>query len=161
MNILKEIQVPRCLMEDPDGTCDLSLHIFCDASKIAYATCIYLRCEGRNLTSCQLVLARCKVVPLKSISIPRLELLACTIGTRLLQRVITDLNLGSVPTFFWTDSSNALCWIKGSENWTLFVYNRVQEIRSVSKPEDWHYVPGLVNPADLPSRGCSAQHFLF
>ncbi|KAJ8873503.1 hypothetical protein PR048_024321 [Dryococelus australis] len=31
------------------------------------------------------------------------------------------------------------------------------EIRTLSKHEDWHYVPGEQNPADLPSHGCSAE----
>ncbi|XP_055942044.1 uncharacterized protein LOC129972089 [Argiope bruennichi] len=146
-----------CLIKDPDNAGRLSIHVFCDASKTAYATCIYLRSESKNLTSCQLVQARSKVAPLKAITIPRLELLACSIGTRLVQRVIEDLKLENIPIFFWTDSSTALCWIKGSENWTPFVYNRIQEIRLASKPENWSYVPGSINPADLPSRGCSVR----
>ncbi|KAF8778923.1 hypothetical protein HNY73_015597 [Argiope bruennichi] len=141
----------------PDNADSLSIHVFCDASKTAYVTCIYLRSACKNLTSCQLVQARSKVAPLKAITISRLELFACSIGTRLVQRVIEDLKLGNIPIFFWTDSNNALCWIKGSENWTPFVYNRIREIRLASKPENWHYVSGSINPADLPSRGCSVQ----
>lgn len=160
LTLLKEIAIPRCFIKDPDDTGSLSIHVFCDASKTAYATCIYLRSESNNSTSCQLIQARSKIAPLKAITIPRLELLACSIGTRLVQRVIEDLQLGSIPIFFWTDSSTALCWIKGSENWTPFVYNRVREIRLVSKPENWNYVPGSINPADLPSRGCSARQLL-
>lgn len=30
----------------------------------------------------------------------------------------------------------------------------------MSNPENWHYVPGSINPADLPSRGCSARQLL-
>ncbi|XP_055940813.1 uncharacterized protein LOC129971245 [Argiope bruennichi] len=156
LSLLRKIAIPRRLIKDPDNAGSLSIHVFCDASKTAYATCIYLRSESKNLTSCQLV-QWSNVAPLKAITIPRLELFACSIGTGLVQRVIKDLKLGNIPIFFWTDSSTALCWIKGSENWTPFVYNRIREIRLASKPENWHYVPGSINPADLPSRGCSVR----
>ncbi|XP_055948256.1 uncharacterized protein LOC129981442 [Argiope bruennichi] len=116
LSLLGKIAIPRCLIKDPDNAGSFSIHVFCDASKAAYATCIYLRSESKNLTSCQLVQAWSKVAPLKAITIPRLELLACSIITRLVQRVIEDLKLGNIPVFFWIDSSTALCWIKGSEN---------------------------------------------
>ncbi|GFW03379.1 integrase_H2C2 domain-containing protein [Trichonephila clavipes] len=139
---LKAIAVPRCMIEDPETSQNLSLHVFCDASKAAYATCIFLRSENENSASCQLVQARSRVAPLKSISIPRLELLACTIGARLARTVKEDLKLPSLPVFYWSDSTNALYWIKKSENWAVFVSNRVKEIRNLSNPDDWYYVPG-------------------
>ncbi|GFT96034.1 uncharacterized protein TNCV_313171 [Trichonephila clavipes] len=145
------------MIEDPETSQNLSLHVFCDASKAAYATCIFLRSENENSASCQLVQARSRVTPLKSISIPRLELLACTIGARLARTVKEDLKLPSLPVFYWSDSTNALYWIKKSENWAVFVSNRVKEIRNLSNPDDWYYVPGSKNPADLPSRGCSVD----
>ncbi|GFS51374.1 DUF1758 domain-containing protein [Trichonephila clavipes] len=57
------------------------------------------RSENENSASCQLVQARSRVAPLKSISIPRLELLACTIGARLARTVKEDLKLPSLPVF--------------------------------------------------------------
>lgn len=157
---LTKLEIPRCLLTDSQQVTDLTLHAFCDASKSAYATCVFLRCQTDKGTTCQLIQARSRVAPVKQISIPRLELLACSIGARLVNTVKTDMNLEGVPTTYWTDSMNALCWITKNDNWATFVYNRVQEIRKLTKAEDWRHIAGPLNPADLPSRGCSAEELL-
>ncbi|UYV61310.1 hypothetical protein LAZ67_1004314 [Cordylochernes scorpioides] len=134
-----------------------TLHIFCDASQFAYATCIFLRIEKEDRVDIQLIQARTRVAPLKKLTIPRLELLACLIGARLAANVIQDLEFEEIPRFYWTDSTNALCWIQREDNWAAFVMNRVKEIHNISSPESWRHIPGRLNPADLPSRGCSAE----
>ncbi|GFY69119.1 integrase catalytic domain-containing protein, partial [Trichonephila inaurata madagascariensis] len=154
---LNKIEIPRCLIPGRNAPGNLTFHVFCDASKIAYTACVFLRCESENSTTCQLIQARCRVAPMKSLSIPRLELLACSIGARLSQSVSSDMKLENLPKIFWSDSADALYWIKGSETWAPFVYNRVKEIRSLTNTEDWYHVPGPLNAADLPSRGCSVE----
>ncbi|GFY51334.1 integrase catalytic domain-containing protein [Trichonephila inaurata madagascariensis] len=67
------------------------------------------------------------------------------------------MKLENLPKMFWSDSADALYWIKGTENWAPFVYNRVKEIRSLTNTEDWYHVPGSLNAADLPSRGCNVE----
>ncbi|GBM65990.1 hypothetical protein AVEN_152197-1 [Araneus ventricosus] len=107
--------------------------------------------------TCQLVQARARVAPIKAITIPRLELLACTVGSRLVNTTKSDLGQEDVPVCCWSDSVHVLNWIKGKENWGTFVYNRVQEIRRLTNPEDWRHIAGILNPADLPSRGFGAE----
>ncbi|XP_035208101.1 uncharacterized protein LOC118182820 [Stegodyphus dumicola] len=124
---------------------------------MAYATCVYLRNENENKVSCHLVQARSRVAPLKPTSICRLELLACVVGARLMKSIKQDLKEENIPTFYWTDSRNTLYWIKNEENWGVFVMNRVKEIRALTNPDAWNYVPGNLNPADIPSRGCSVE----
>ncbi|UYV78540.1 hypothetical protein LAZ67_16001938, partial [Cordylochernes scorpioides] len=60
----------------------------------------------------------------------------------------------------WTDSSPALYWIQQQDNWAQFVSNRVKEITTLTKSEDWNHVAGEHNPADLPSRGESLSKFI-
>nr|CAH7738520.1 unnamed protein product [Callosobruchus chinensis] len=51
------------------------IHCFCDASKDAYATCIYMRSVNKQGDyNVQLLCAKTKVAPLKSVTIPKLEL---------------------------------------------------------------------------------------
>ncbi|GFY76449.1 integrase catalytic domain-containing protein [Trichonephila inaurata madagascariensis] len=119
---LNKIEIPRCLIPSRNAPGNLTFHVFCDASKIAYAACVFLRCESENSTTCQLIQARCRVAPMKSLSIPRLELLACSIGARLSQSVSIDMKLENLPKIFWSDSADALYWVKkGKETWAPFV----------------------------------------
>ncbi|UYV82894.1 hypothetical protein LAZ67_22001295 [Cordylochernes scorpioides] len=117
------------------------MEIFVDeAQRLAsYATCIFLRIESEQEVTCQLVQARSRVAPLKGTTIPRLELLACLVGARLVNNVVRDLKFEDMERFYWTDSMNALHWIKGKDNWATFVMNRVMEIRSLSETEDCRF----------------------
>lgn len=160
LQYLNEIKLPRWLIGSSD-VLDMTLHTFCDASKTAFAAAVFLRIECVERVFVQLVQGKSRVSPIKRVSIPRLELLAATIGVRLLSSVKeSDEVLGNLKSYFWTDSSTCLAWIKLNESWATFVRNRVEEIRKFSNTSEWRYVPGNQNPADLPSRGCNAKKFL-
>ena len=156
---LKDIKIPRCIQLHEESVV-LSLHTFCDASQHSYAAVVYLRSEVGEKTYIQLVQAKARVAPLKKVTIPRLELLACCIGVRLALGVAKSLNIPNVSQYFWTDSSTALTWIKKDAKWGAFVENRVKEIRSTTNVKDWRHISGALNSADLPSRGCSVQTLL-
>ena len=80
---LSDVDVPRCL--SLSGTIIKSqLHTFCDASQDAFGAVVYCRHEyASGEISVRLVAARARVAPLKSISIPRLELMGAIRGARL------------------------------------------------------------------------------
>lgn len=153
------IEVPRCIGYTLERKQENQLHIFCDASERAYAAAVFLRAQSDEGVIVQLVQARARVAPLKKITIPRLELLACNIAARLAVNTKAALEDEQIACFYWTDSTTALAWIKRSDMWGTFVGNRVKEINSISNREDWRHVPGSLNPADLPSRGATVSLF--
>ena len=83
---------------------------FCDASVQAYAAVVYLRkVYTDDSVTVRLTASKTRVSPVKSQTIPHLELLAAVILTRL-ALVVREflLILGDVKLHFWTDSNVVL-----------------------------------------------------
>ena len=123
---------------------DVHLHCFCDASELAYAAVLYVRCDyGNDHIETRLVAAKTRVAPIKQQTIPRLELLGALILARLLRSVIVQLKEVS-QVYCWTDSMTVLQWIRNKKTDGCL----------------WQHCPGNVNPADLPSRGLTASDLI-
>jgi len=56
-----------------------SLHTFCEASKMAHAAAVFIRFEYSSCVQVQLFQTKFRVAPVKTVTIPRLELLATRI----------------------------------------------------------------------------------
>lgn len=94
----------------------------------------------------------------RSVSLPRLELLAAAVNARLLKFVAESLTLKVDQVVSWTDSMVTLQWIRGSSSqWRTFVANRVAEIKSTWDPQHWKHCSGEDNPADLLTRQLPAK----
>ena len=160
LEVLKQLKVPRVYFKP--GWSELArveLHAFSDASPKAYGTTVYLRAPlSDGAHAVVLVMSKGRVAPLKAVSLPRLELLGCLMGARLVTFVRRALCLPEcTPVYCWTDSTVALGWIRASPlKWKQFVANRVSEIQSLTSPAVWMHCPGECNPADLTTRGVSA-----
>ena len=102
------------------------------------------------------------MAPLKTITIPRLELSAAAVSVKLDKVLRRELE---IPTdeqpVIWTDSTAVLRYVKNeTRRYHIFVANRVAVIRDGSEPHQWNHVCGDINPADDASRGLTADAFL-
>jgi len=139
----------------------MRLHAFGDASEKAYGACVYLTARKNNIITSSLVIAKARVTSVKSVTLPRLELLGAVMAAQLLEFVRNSLKLGKDCCRCWSDSTVALSWIKGDPGrWKPFVANRVELIQNLTCPSQWSHCPGTENPADLLTRGISASDLL-
>ena len=72
--------------------------------------------------------------------------------------VLTEARTQVQKVTFWSDSQTVLAWIRSEQGrFNTFVNNRTAEIRDVSRPDQWRYVPSALNAADAGSRGQSLE----
>ena len=156
-----DVFIPRC--HEPKFPVRLiQLHHFADASSIAYAACSFIRFVGfKNEVHVSFVIGKCKVIPPKPLhTIPRLELMACVLSTRLSQIIAKELPW-RCQEFFWTDSNVVLGYIKNTTSrFKVFVANRIQTIHSRSQVDQWYHISSEDNPADDGSRAKQSARWL-
>ncbi|XP_062539257.1 uncharacterized protein LOC134207565 [Armigeres subalbatus] len=149
---VEELQIPTCFWPDYsiNQVDEVQLHSFVDAGKNGMAAVCYLRFRKNEEIHCSIVAAKTRVSPLKLTSIPRLELQAAIIGTRLSKTVCDTLPIRNVKKFYWSDSRDVLCWINSDHRRvdSQFVGFRVTEILESTEAHEWRYVPSKLNVAD-------------
>ncbi|GFS88889.1 integrase catalytic domain-containing protein [Nephila pilipes] len=155
-----KLSVRRCFSPIISGQHNLSIHTFCDASQFAYAAAVFVRIEYSGVVHVNLLAAKSRVAPVKTIIIPRLDFLAATMRAQLCRSVLSALQWDNVNSHYWTDSTTVSSWNQREKLWSLFVNDRIQEVRELTDPTSGKHLPGVHNPADLPSRGCSAHQLL-
>nr|XP_034824837.1 uncharacterized protein LOC117982583 [Maniola hyperantus] len=150
---IEQLRLPRCYDKHKEGQ-KRHLHIFCDASELAYAAVAYWQIEGpEDAVIVRLASAKAKVAPLRGMSIPRMELQAAVIGARLAEAVKSGHRWEAASTTFWSDSRTVLIWVRtNAKRYTPFVAHRLGEIAELTKPEQWRWVPTKSNPADDATR---------
>ena len=86
---------------------ETSIHTFTDASQKAYTAVVYARYEYEDGTvSCRLITSKTRLASLKTMSIPRLELMGALIGVRLTKQVRNSMEIEVERSTYWVDSLN-------------------------------------------------------
>lgn len=154
--VSKIIRIPRSFNLQIDQK--IQLHLFCDASERAFAAVAYLRIQQEKDVHCHLVMAKSRVAPIKTLTLPRLELQGAVLAVRLRETITKEIDYNIPTTYFWTDSMLNLQYINNEQKrFKVFVGNRVAEILEHSKRSQWRFVPGKSNPADLATRGTNVE----
>ncbi len=166
---LNKIEKSRCFFtQEQKNPVKIKLFAFGDASVRAYATAIYIIGfhEDRSVSS-NLAFSKSRVAPLKmaqnmaeKITIVHLELFSALITARAVKyfekAIEKKMKVGEIHCF--TDSLINLCRLrKGPDRYKMWVANRLTEVISLVPAENWRHCPGVQNPADLPTRGLSAE----
>ena len=153
--LVAKIKIPRCFRNPSHvTTTSVQLHYFSDASNHGYAAVSYLRlADDQGRVYCAFVMGKTRNTPLKQWSVPRLELQAAVVSTRLHVLIHDELDLPVQRATLWTDSLTVLQYITNEKRrFKPFIANRVNEIHDASAPEQWRHVPTSLNPADEGSR---------
>ncbi|XP_070067103.1 uncharacterized protein [Drosophila virilis] len=96
-----------------------------------------------------LVASKTRVVPLKPVSIPRMELMAAVLGLRLAKCFQKEMLVRIHTRTFWTDSKDVLYWIRSdARKFQQFIALRIGEILEESDVDSWRWVPSAKNVAD-------------
>jgi hypothetical protein len=139
--------------------------MFSDASEVAYSASAYVRItDDQGGIHCSFVMGKCRNSPIKRPTIPRLELLASVMAVRLSNLIRSKFDWKFDNIIFWTDSTTVLQYGQilppcCSRRFHRFVATRLQEIHELTKPGQWRFVPGKLNPADDGSRGLPIEVF--
>ncbi|XP_065086764.1 uncharacterized protein LOC135708586 [Ochlerotatus camptorhynchus] len=155
-------RVARCYFPEVSSFVGAELHAFCDASDKAFACVIYMVHRRNGKSHVALVYAKARVAPLKSSTVPRLELQGCVLASQMMKVVQDELKIEVNMQYFWTDSKICLSWLKTSQKLTAYVGSRVIKIKENGHGVDlWHWVPSQLNVADLATKsskfGCMQE----
>ena len=122
---------------------EVELHGFTDASLKGYGCCMYVRFRDVNgVYHVSLVSAQSRVAPMKSSTVPELELNAALLLAKLVYTVKNDISF-IIPIksiMLYTDSTITLSWIKSNKKLQPYVERRVMQIRNLFDNTQWHHI---------------------
>lgn len=102
MHELEKLKIPRCYK--PEGFSEIKaveVHHFSVTSLAGHGQCSYLRLLNKdNQAYFSFLMGKARVVPLKFITVPRLELQAAVVSIKISQWLLKELDYQDVSEFF-------------------------------------------------------------
>lgn len=139
----------------------IQLHEMFDSSVKGYPAVTYLRVVIPDIVFLNFIVAKTKIIPIKSQTLPRIEISSVLLEAKLCSVIIDRLLINFDNIYLWTDSQIFLTWLKSPPlNGNKFVINRVCQITSVMPSGKWNHIPGNLNLADSASRGFTTRKLL-
>ena len=133
------------------------LIIFSDGSGEAYGAVAYIRWKLNDGSfATRLIMSKSRVAPLKIIDIVRLELCGAVLSARVRMTIQKETEFEFHKVVHFVDSEIVHAMInRDSYGFNTFVANRVGEIQQCTRTEEWAWIPGKTNIADVITRGSS------
>ena len=154
---LAALRVPRDACPGASQKGKIQLIATSDASQEVAVAAVYARTQLENgEVVVNLIAAKSKLV--HKLTIPRGELTAAVMSATLTQIIAANFPDLIEDTIYCIDSSIVLHWIHQDQRpLQTAVRNGVIEIRRLSKLENWFFVPGIENPADIGTRRVAVE----
>lgn len=116
LNDLSSIEIScHYLSLAADKVQQYELHHFSDASVSGYGMCSYLRAISKSgEVHCTLVMGKARVSPTKITTIPRLELSAAVVASRMSDLLRKEMDIEALQEYYWTDSRVVLGYINNN-----------------------------------------------
>ena len=154
---LEKMSIQRSYFSAPVDC--VELHMFGDSSEEVFCAVVFPRARVKTSLETQVafVFGKARVAPMKTLSIPKLQLQAALLTTRLKEDVLKALTIPVSNKFMWTDSTTVLQWLNSGSIQPTFVANRIGDILESTTVDQWFHVLSGDNDADTGTRAISAE----
>ena len=133
------------------------LVLFSDGSKDAYSAVAYIRWTTPNGFESNILAAKSRIAPLRIVDIVRLELCGAVLNARLYTFIESELDIQFNRVYHIVDSEIVRAMInKDSYGFRTFAANRIGEIQDSTEKQNWYWVDGRLNIADIATRALDA-----
>ena len=163
--LMEKLSFNRVIMPGtPAEFSSVQLHVFADASELAFASSAYIRItykDNRPIYT-NFIQAKNNIAPMKvKRTIPKLELMAIHQAARLAEHIRETLDINKEDVTIWSDSKTALQWLRmESATLLLLVHNYCEKTKAFFPVSQIRWVPGQENVADIATRPKSVDDLL-